>query len=102
MRSALKPPVSLIPPVVNFIEAEVSPIFILFSKLNFTSNLINRDDREDAIVFYSEQKFSRKPIFWFRNFHFTTQKTIRKPTGILRNLFDILILYNPLACLTPD
>ena len=50
-------------PIIENEESFIDSIFFKNSKLNFTENLIQKRDSDDAIVFYSEQGFKRK-ITW--------------------------------------
>ena len=47
-------------PVIEGEQNFIKSIFFKNSELNFTSNLINRNDDNDALVFYSEQRNSRR------------------------------------------
>ena len=50
-------------PIIDEEHNFIKSTFFKNSELNFTNNLINRNDYNDALVFYSEQKFSRR-ISW--------------------------------------
>ena len=54
---------SYIEPIVENENNFISSKFFKNSELNYTNNLINRNDNNDALVFYSEQNYSRR-VSW--------------------------------------
>ena len=50
-------------PIIENEKSFINSVFFKNSKLNFTENIIQRKDENDAIIFYSEQGFERR-ISW--------------------------------------
>ncbi len=89
-------------PIIENEKSFINSVFFKNSKLNFTENIIQRKDRNDAIVFFSEQGFQRR-ISWKKldqnvskiaqHFIDTNIKKGDRIVGVLPNIPETVIAF---------